>query len=260
MPKLKRTDAAIIDKTLDMGSGYVLNFSDRTMADFFDANFNIDIDDARYRINGGSKAKRLRTFIELEEGPFVASVLRSLWDRSRLRLRDHNYYDANEVEKTKDKFFEVIRRLEGADPIIKTDAIERFVRNETLEELVMSIERDIQAKKPAAALDRLHTYCMKKFGHLLDVHGIAWERKEPLHSRAGKYVKALQGQHKLSDMSKYIVKTSVTIFEKFNFVRNDGSLAHDNILLSDAEARFIFDSTSNLLRFLKSLEPGHYGA
>jgi hypothetical protein len=42
------------------------------------------------------------------------------------------------------------------------DAIDKFAGDETLEELVAAIDRDIAANKPAAALDRLHTYCMKK--------------------------------------------------------------------------------------------------
>ncbi|MCP1749007.1 hypothetical protein ACVI1J_010566 [Bradyrhizobium diazoefficiens] len=51
-----------------------------------------------------------------------------------------------------------------------------------------SIERDISANKPAAALDRLHTYCMKKFGHLLDSHDVGWSTDEPLHSYGGIWV------------------------------------------------------------------------
>jgi hypothetical protein len=63
---------------------------------------------------------------------------------------------------------------EGGE-IPRTDAIERFRQDETLEELISAIERDIGANKPAAALDRLHTYCMKKFSHLLDERGISWD-------------------------------------------------------------------------------------
>jgi hypothetical protein len=66
-----------------------------------------------------------------------------------------------------------------------TDAIDRFARDETLEELVAAIERDITANKPAAALDRLHTYCMKKFAHLLESYRVSCDRKEPLHARVG---------------------------------------------------------------------------
>jgi transcriptional accessory protein Tex/SPT6 len=81
--------------------------------------------------------------------------------------------------------FGLITRLEGGSEIARTDALDQFVPDETLEELIASIERDIAADKPAAALDRLHTYCAKKFGHLLDARSIEWKRDEPLQSRVG---------------------------------------------------------------------------
>jgi hypothetical protein len=138
------------------------------------------------------------------------------------------YAQAENNEQIKKRFFDLLVRIEAG---AAADAIDRFTRDETLEELVAAIERDITANKPAAALDRLHTYCMKKFGHLLDSYGVAWDRKEPLHSRVGKYVKAL-ASHPLRDASRQIIKNAIAVFEKFNYVRNDDSLAHDNELPS----------------------------
>jgi class 3 adenylate cyclase len=71
-------DMRIIDDVLQMGNGYVLNFSDRTFAEFFLDEFDIDIDDDQYRIDGGSKAKRLRTFLRATEPPLVGRVLARL--------------------------------------------------------------------------------------------------------------------------------------------------------------------------------------
>ena len=140
------------------------------------------------------------------------------------------YAEAENHEPVKKRFFDLLVKIERAAAAPRTDAIDRFSRDETLEELVAAIERDISANKPAAALDRLHTYCMKKFGHLLDSHGVPWERKDPLHSRAGKYVKALEASYPLRDASRQIIKNAIGVFEKFNYVRNDDSLAHDNDL------------------------------
>src|SRR5690606_11643680 len=128
------------------------------------------------------------------------------------------------------------------------------------EELVSSIEREIQANKPVAALDRLHTYCMKKFGHLLDERGIEWDRSEPLHSRVGRYVKALKAERDLREMSEQIIKNAIAVAEKFNHVRNNKTLAHDNELIDPAEARFIFDSVNALLRFIKAADSQRFGA
>lgn len=141
----------------------------------------------------------------------------------------------------------------------RTDALDLFKRDETLEELVAAIERDIGANKPAAALDRLHTYCMKKFAHLLTERSIDWNRDDPLHSRVGKYVKALERERELREITKRIVKSSISVFDQFNDIRNNRSFAHDNDLVNQAEARFIFDAVSAFLRFVKHFEAIRFG-
>jgi hypothetical protein len=49
---------------MGLGSGYVLNFSDRTFVQNFAEELNIDIDNLIYARNGSSKAKRLRCFLQ----------------------------------------------------------------------------------------------------------------------------------------------------------------------------------------------------
>jgi hypothetical protein len=159
---------------------------------------------------------------------------------------------------TKERLFGVIARIEGASDVARTDAIDRFAQDQTLDELIGSIERDIGADKPAAALDRLHTYCSKKFAHLLDMRGVEWTRDEPLHSRVAKYVKAVNLEQPLQEMTLQILKNAIGVFDKFNYVRNNQSLAHDNNLLHKAEARFIFDSVSAVLRFVKSVDTARF--
>jgi hypothetical protein len=257
MVSLKHSEMRIIEDALGMGSGYVLDFSDRTFAEFFDDECGISIYAERYGFNGTSKAKHMRAFIATEGERIVARVLRRLWEhRESVPL----YAQAEGNDLTKRRFFDLLEKMESGARVPRTDAIERFTHDETLDELVAAIERDVAADKPAAALDRLHTYCMKKFGYLLDGHGVTWDRSEPLHSRAGKYVKALEATHPLRDVSRQIIKNAIGILDKFNHVRNNDSLAHDNDLPDDAEARFIFDSIVAILRFLKSVEANRFGS
>ncbi len=241
-----------------MGSGYVLDFSDRTMAEFFEDEFGIEIYQERYGFNGSSKAKHVRAFIEVEDAYTVGHVLRRLW-RHREGLSQH-YTNPADAEAMKVRLFDLLTRLEEGEGRPRTDAIERFTRDQTLEELVASIEREINANKPVAALDRLHTYCMKKFGHLLDERGIEWDRSEPLHSRVGRYVKALKAERDLREMTEQIIKNAIGVADKFNHVRNNKTLAHDNDLIDPAEARFIFDSINALLRFIKAADSQRFGA
>jgi hypothetical protein len=151
----------VLDDALSMHQGYVLNFSDRTFAEFFDDELGVDIDHSRYRKFGSSKAKRLRCFVQIEKEPLVAKALRALWEHREY----HNCIDHDPATEKKihDHYFALVQRTESESGLARTDAIDRFARNETLDELVAAIERDVAADRPEVALDRLHTYCMKKF-------------------------------------------------------------------------------------------------
>jgi hypothetical protein len=258
MVSLKRSEMRIFDDAFDMHGGYVLDFSDRTMAEFFEDEFGIEIYQEKYRFNGSSKAKHLRAFIETEDAYTVAKVARALWQH-RESLPRHNGASP-EADALKTRFFDLVCRIDGGGAVPRTDALERFKRDETLEELIAAIERDIAANKPAAALDRLHTYCMKKFAHLLEERGIAWDRNDPLQSRVGKYVKALEAERDIREITRRIIKSAISVFDQFNDVRNNRSFAHDNDLIDQAEARFIFDAISAFLRFLKAIETARFGA
>jgi hypothetical protein len=153
-----------------------------------------------------------------------------------------------------------IAAIKVSDVVPVEDALDKFKDDETLQELIEAIYRDIRANKHAVSLDRLHTYCMKKFAHLLERNGIAYDRDEPLHSRVGKYAKVLEQKYPMRDVSKQIIKSSIGIFEKFNHIRNNDSLAHDNALLDKLEARFIFASVTSILRFVKEIEDDNFGA
>ena len=75
---LPQWDWKLLDKVLRMEGGYVLDFSDRTMGNFFADEFHHDINDTAYMVNGTSKANRLRTFVRIGPFPLVGQVLDSL--------------------------------------------------------------------------------------------------------------------------------------------------------------------------------------
>lgn len=61
------------------GAGYILDFSDKTMREFFEEELSIDIDSDIYKDDGTSKAKRLRCFIKKSDRETVLAVLDKLW-------------------------------------------------------------------------------------------------------------------------------------------------------------------------------------
>ncbi len=78
MATLKFQEKNLLEEYLEMRGGYVLNFSDRTFADFF-RDFDIEINDAPY-IEGhsGSKANRMRSFWDRAPDLLAGEVLQQL--------------------------------------------------------------------------------------------------------------------------------------------------------------------------------------
>jgi len=62
MANLSTNEKQILEKLFQMESGYVLNFSDRTMGEFFRDDVGIDIYAEKYNYASGSKANRMRGF------------------------------------------------------------------------------------------------------------------------------------------------------------------------------------------------------
>ncbi len=79
-PYVTERELRVVDRVLDTSSGYVLDFSNRTFAHFFD-DFGVDIDDKRYEAGGTSKANRLRTFLRITPPPLTGQVLQALLER-----------------------------------------------------------------------------------------------------------------------------------------------------------------------------------
>jgi hypothetical protein len=76
-PPVTALELRVIEDVLGMESGYVLDFSDRSFATFFE-DFGVDIGDDRYCADGLSKAKRLRRFLRTADADLVGRVLQGL--------------------------------------------------------------------------------------------------------------------------------------------------------------------------------------
>ena len=115
---LKHSEMRILDEVFEMGGGYVLDFSNRTFAEFFYDELDINIDDPRWDAEGTSKAKRLRFFIRSSEKQVVLKTLLALWD-----YRKQIYKLAKPAETTdddvEDDFYTIIEKLGGKRPTQK---------------------------------------------------------------------------------------------------------------------------------------------
>jgi len=262
MAELKRSQIRTIEEAMayPRGFGYVLDFSDRTMEEFFEDEFGIEIYADEYTINGGSKRNCLTTFLTLTDTPTVLRVLRALWDRREGLLEGRSDSATAQNAKSKSKqFLQVIEQLQEQPSDLTTEGVETFARDRTLEELVADIRRTLAANKPEVAIDHLHTYCVKKFTHLLSVRGVECTQDEPLHSRFGKYRMYLEQEQNLHEFTIRALKSFISLFDSFNDLRNNRSLAHDNDILDPAEARLIVNTVNAMLVFLRALESARYG-
>lgn len=111
MPNIRSLDMKLVDDLFEMGSGYVLDFSDRTMSTFFVEELNVDIDDPIYQVGGTSKAKRLRCFLNAVDLPTAIRTLRTLWVyRETLRLDQKR---DEWVSNAEGRFLSLLARLSG---------------------------------------------------------------------------------------------------------------------------------------------------
>lgn len=110
-PNIRTTEMLFLDDVFEMGGGYVLNFSDPTFSRFFKDELGVDIDDARYRTNGHSKAKRFRTFVQVADKHTVANTLEALWEyREVVRKRAAR---AETIENAHDQLLRLCQRIRG---------------------------------------------------------------------------------------------------------------------------------------------------
>ncbi|MEO0460578.1 MAG: abortive infection family protein [Myxococcota bacterium] len=118
MADLKDREMRSIECLLGMDTGYVLKFSNKTFAAWFDDEFSCDIYSDKYEFKGGSKAKRLRAFMELESGHLVSRVLQRLYEVAE---------EDGDLESTPAKhvprFQGVVERLRLSNAPVAADAL-----------------------------------------------------------------------------------------------------------------------------------------
>jgi hypothetical protein len=254
MADLTFTEKAIIEKFLEMKSGYVLDFSDRTFQNFVGEAVNLDIENEKYHYSSNSKANRLRQFIKVESSYVFGKLLIAFCDYwlSKVHLGEINPEDNEYAYKECRKIAE---KLSQQNIVEHIDAIKPNVEDKDFKLLAKSIRESIEKNEPETALDRLHTFIYRYLRELCEKHGISYQRSDSLNAIMGKYIKFLTERELLeSIMSEKILKYSINVIEAFNDIRNNKSFAHDNPILNYNESILILNSVSNTIKFIESIE------
>ncbi|NKF94869.1 hypothetical protein GO290_01946 [Ralstonia solanacearum] len=238
-----------LEKLLGMGSGYVLNFSDRTYAEFF-VDYRVEIDAAQYRTGGDSKAKRMRTFWDIAPNHTTGRVIEGL---IAYGTQEDCFGDSSSA--LIDDCRQIAQRLLADQPVAELGALTAIADERDFEVVAEHVREAIEKNQPEGGLDRLHTFVHKFIRVTCEPHGIVINRDKPLHSLFGEYVKTLRDVgHLESAMTERILKSSISVLETFNEVRNNKSLAHDNPILNYEESLLIFNHVAASIRFIKALE------
>lgn len=236
-----------LEDLFQMGSGYVLDFSNRTFHEFVADAVRKDIEDTKYEYSSCSKANRLRQFWKIEPNHVVGTLVRAMVEYS---TTIHTVDQLLIPDGRK-----IAARLLSSAPVQELDAIRPLTDERTFEALARSVRDAIENNEPENGLDRLHTFVVKYVRSICSKHGVDTDRNKPLHSIFGEYVKNLQKLGLLeSEMTKRILKSSISALEAFNYVRNNQSFAHDNVILNYDESLLIFNHVCASIRFIESIE------
>ncbi len=204
---------------------------------------------------------------------YYAGMKGNNWDKNALDFmiegkQDNIKFLKNNTNQIKDSIQKVLKPdisgflVRKVEFIIREDSFEISLPQETgevFEVLSRDIYDALAKDEPSLVLDRLHTYsskylrnlCQKYFIDVSDAEGNYY----PLHNLAGSLAKYYENNHVFqSDFIIRAMKSSISIFERFNAVRNDYSYAHDNDILNKAEATYIVTIITATLNLLNVVE------
>ena len=119
MANLTTNEKQVFEKLFQMGGGYVLNFSDRTMGEFFRDDVGIDIYAEKYNYGSGSKANRLRGFWLTADDKTVGDAISKLLEYIESQILIDNLKRADFPADRIKAAEEIVEKLLGKKAIKK---------------------------------------------------------------------------------------------------------------------------------------------
>jgi hypothetical protein len=247
-----------LEEYLGMKTGYVLGFSDRTFREFVHDSVKLDIDDPNVS-DVGSKARRLRNFWNNQPDYVVGKLLKDLVESVEADTEEDSFgtirYGLRRPPALRNECLNIADRLLQSAPVGDTAVISVLSQREDFDRLANGVLDSVNKNDPESGLDRLHTFTMAFVRSLCEKHGIVVDKDKPLHSLFGEYVKKLKELDLIeSPMTERILRSSISVLDFFNDVRNNRSLAHDNPVLNRNESLLIFQHVTSIIRFIWTID------
>lgn len=252
MATLSAMTKAKCEKLFDMEGGYVLDFSTASFDTFIADKIGVDTTIGEYRPL--SKAKKLRLLWRNELDNKVGKLILDLCEHAEAMYYAHGRLDDEKRGTISDL------RAEGQKLLGLEIALELpVVKEDTLESLQEDIKVSLARNAPEFVLDRLHTFATKMLRGLCVNNGIVVTDPQgnnlPLHSLSGMLAK-YYAQHPVlqSEFSVSAMKSSISLFDKYNTIRNQQSYAHDNEVLEKMESDYIVRVVAATLTLIDKVE------
>jgi hypothetical protein len=218
------------------------------------ASINIDIyEDLQYKVQC-SKAHKLRQLWNQEPDSLVGKLLLDLLDyyeNSNLKQAPLSDLDKKQIEKLRKVSTELSKN--------KNDVNLPYRHDDNLDLLKSDIKQSLSQNKPTLCIDRLHTFSVRFIRDICNSNNIDIKGDNgnfyPLHNLIGPLAKTYEKDNLFqSKFPIMVIKSSISLFEAFNDIRNNKSFAHDNDVIGDIEASFIVENISQLLTFIDKIE------
>jgi hypothetical protein len=169
MGNLNTNDKQILEKLFQMNGGSVLNFSNRTISEFFADDMGISIYDEKYNYESGSKANRMRGFWRVADDSSLAKSISKLIEyiESQILIGNLNKEDFSQDLISRGK--EISNRLLGVNSQNQEIKEDEFLNKEfkdisidklkldgtvsaILQQRVDEIEKCLKAKAPLSVI------------------------------------------------------------------------------------------------------------
>ena len=167
--KIRPVDMRIIDRVFGMEGGYVLDFSNRTFAEFFHDELGVEIDNPYWAAEGGSKAKRLRYYLRQTDRQTALDTLNALWEYREASSVTADYPELDDSVRA--AYFRIIERLGGKPPgpTVSTAAHRELRVDTTVTSVLAARLLDVSTMDPQA-----RGYAFEKFlKDVFDAYGMS---------------------------------------------------------------------------------------
>ena len=217
-PTVSTLELRAIEKVLDMGGGYVLDFNNSTFSGFF-ADLGIDID---REFPDGSKANRLRSFLGTVEPALAARVLEALLEHRGKRESDERLSDLLRYQK-------VVERLKTIRSVALAVVEEDVLTLDYVRELESKTEQRLGASDFEGAITSARTMLEAVLLELERRLGTPGDHKgdlQRLFKAVGKQLRIDDERADLDENFKQVVRGLVQVVNGIAPLRNKMSDGH----------------------------------